>query len=257
QKVNEGEERLKEAMVSNGQLEKEKQYYSYQIETLKDDYQDLEESYYKLQRDYKDKSRNYELLNRDFAKIKDDNSYLKECVKQRDQVLKTNGKLTISKECAAMLSNFDGDTVEEKINCIIKEKKEYLNTIKQLKNELENERERNREIENNNHLVNGDVKANEDKMIHDYKFKLLESEKEKNNLQNSITRLETQIERMKLNVDELEKNENDLKIEKRKISRELREATSRIEELETSNIHLQKRIDKLMSSRLANLNSDT
>ncbi|RWS16319.1 leucine-rich repeat flightless-interacting protein 2-like protein [Dinothrombium tinctorium] len=276
-------------MVSNAQLEREKQCYSYQIETLKDEIQELEECYYKLQRDYKDKSRNYELLNRDFAKLNDENLCLKECLKHRDQVIKESGLVLLSsqngldddfskcvngetsssffsnqalitQETISLLNEIEGETIENKLKLILNETQDLRDEVKYLKTELQRERERNQELVFSEQMVNGtegkssDVETN--RLINDYKFQLLESEKERNNLQNTVNRLETQIERMKINVEDLERSENDLRIEKRKIARELREAQGRLEELEASNNHLQKRIDKLMSSRLANINSE-
>ncbi|CAG2177550.1 unnamed protein product, partial [Oppiella nova] len=65
----------------------------------------------------------------------------------------------------------------------------------------------------------------------------------------NVSRLETQLSRYKTAADEAQELEDELKAEKRKTQRELREALARIEELETSGAHLQKRIDKLMTNR--------
>lgn len=55
--INDLEEKFREAMINNPQLDNEKQSYLYQIEKLKDDFEELEENYCRLQRDFKDKSR--------------------------------------------------------------------------------------------------------------------------------------------------------------------------------------------------------
>lgn len=51
------EEQFKKALMSNAQLDNEKQVYCYQIEALKDDLQELEESYTRIQREHKEKAR--------------------------------------------------------------------------------------------------------------------------------------------------------------------------------------------------------
>lgn len=51
------EEKLKKALITNSQLDNEKNTYSYQVELLKDDLEELQENYYRLQRELKEKSR--------------------------------------------------------------------------------------------------------------------------------------------------------------------------------------------------------
>lgn len=54
---------------SNGDKEQVKRLLFYQVENLKDDFEDLEEKYYRLNLDYKDRHRNLEFLIRDFRKL--------------------------------------------------------------------------------------------------------------------------------------------------------------------------------------------
>jgi hypothetical protein len=44
-------------MISNAQLDNEKQSFSYQVELYKDDIEELEENFIRVQKDYKEKSR--------------------------------------------------------------------------------------------------------------------------------------------------------------------------------------------------------
>lgn len=64
-----------------------------------------------------------------------------------------------------------------------------------------------------------------------------------------------QVDRYKKQLEEAEKSEDELKADKRKILRDFREAQAKIEELETANAHLQKRIDKLKNNRMAVIQS--
>ncbi|RWS29293.1 leucine-rich repeat flightless-interacting protein 2-like protein [Leptotrombidium deliense] len=284
-------------------LEKEKQCYSYQIEILKDEKQELEERNYRLQKEFREKSRNFDFLSRDFAKLQEENKFLKECVRVKDQIIEENGCIAvtgeraekrmvngdahclkgtdthISETAARILSEMDGESLEDKLRIISREKSELLDEIKQLKHDLEEERQRNKDAILSHQMINGiEMQLNESrssidtlrlifnditfstvessKLIHEYKFRLIEAEQDRNNLQNIIMRLETQLERLKVNAEQSEKLENDLKTEKRKVLRELREAQVRIEDLETSNAHLQKRIDKFKSKCLATINSN-
>lgn len=53
----------------NGDKEQVKRLLFYQVENLKDDFENLEEKYYHLNLGFKDRNRNLELLIRDFRKL--------------------------------------------------------------------------------------------------------------------------------------------------------------------------------------------
>ena len=91
EKMIELEEKLKKALITNSQLDNEKNTYSYQVELLKDDLEELQENYYRLQRELKEKSRVYDLLSRDYKELKDRHKYLEECIKQRDSLIEERG----------------------------------------------------------------------------------------------------------------------------------------------------------------------
>uniref|UniRef100_A0AAX7UPD7 Leucine rich repeat (in FLII) interacting protein 1b n=1 Tax=Astatotilapia calliptera TaxID=8154 RepID=A0AAX7UPD7_ASTCA len=66
-----------------------------------------------------------------------------------------------------------------------------------------------------------------------------------------VIRLEGQVSRYKGASENAEKIEDELKVEKRKLQRELRSALDRIDELEVSNSHLSKRLEKMKANRNA------
>ncbi|KAJ8782668.1 hypothetical protein J1605_009987 [Eschrichtius robustus] len=66
-----------------------------------------------------------------------------------------------------------------------------------------------------------------------------------------ISRLEGQVLRYKTAAENAEKVEDELKAEKRKLQRELRTALDKIEEMEMTNSHLAKRLEKMKANRTA------
>ncbi|CAG2177647.1 unnamed protein product, partial [Oppiella nova] len=164
----------------------------------------------------------------------------------------------ISQEAAQLLQDVSGFSLEAKIKSLLTEKQMFMNEMNAIKTELTRERERSAKLEltliqgsnqSANCEPNLDIQREANKLISDYKFKLRKCEQEMTVLNGNVVRLETQLLRYRTAAEEAEKLEDELKADKRKTQRELREALARIEELETSNAHLQKRIDKLKSNR--------
>ncbi|XP_043098155.1 leucine-rich repeat flightless-interacting protein 2 isoform X2 [Puntigrus tetrazona] len=96
-----------------------------------------------------------------------------------------------------------------------------------------------------------DLQRDANRQISDLKFKLVKSEQEVTALEQNIIRLEGQVSRYKTSAEAAEKVEDELKVEKRKLQRELRSALDRIDELEASNSHLTKRLEKMKANRSA------
>ncbi|XP_053354330.1 leucine-rich repeat flightless-interacting protein 2 isoform X10 [Clarias gariepinus] len=101
------------------------------------------------------------------------------------------------------------------------------------------------------HII--DLQRDANRQISDLKFKLVKSEQEVAALEQNIVRLEGQVARYKTASEAAEKVEDELKVEKRKLQRELRSALDRIDELEASNCHLSKRVEKMKANRNAML----
>lgn len=132
--------------------------------------------------------------------------------------------------------------------------------IKKLKGQLE-ERQKNGKLDNlhpgSDVLENGtdmhvmDLQRDANRQISDLKFKLAKSEQEITALEQNVIRLESQVSRYKSAAENAEKIEDELKAEKRKLQRELRCALDKTEELEVSNGHLVKRLEKMKANRSA------
>ncbi|OBS59894.1 hypothetical protein A6R68_08981 [Neotoma lepida] len=96
-----------------------------------------------------------------------------------------------------------------------------------------------------------DLQRDANRQISDLKFKLAKSEQEITALEQNVIRLESQVTRYKSAAENAEKVEDELKAEKRKLQRELRSALDKTEELEVSNGHLVKRLEKMKANRNA------
>uniref|UniRef100_A0A8K9XQP8 Leucine-rich repeat flightless-interacting protein 2 n=1 Tax=Oncorhynchus mykiss TaxID=8022 RepID=A0A8K9XQP8_ONCMY len=89
------------------------------------------------------------------------------------------------------------------------------------------------------------------RQISEYKFKLSKAEQEMRIMEQNINRLEGQVCRYKALANNSEKIEDELKIEKRKLQRELQIALDKFEEMELTNNHLVKRLEKMKANRNA------
>ncbi|XP_013856527.1 leucine-rich repeat flightless-interacting protein 2 [Austrofundulus limnaeus] len=99
------------------------------------------------------------------------------------------------------------------------------------------------------HLL--DLQRDANRQISELKFKLVKSEQEVTALEQNVIRLEGQVSRYKSAFENAETIEDELKVERRKLQREVRSALDRISELEVSNRHLSKRLEKMKANRNA------
>ncbi|NXH97370.1 LRRF2 protein, partial [Pachycephala philippinensis] len=151
-------------------------------------------------------------------------------------------------------------SLPDRLKKLIDERESLLDQIKKLKGQLE-EKQRNGKMENTQSedevLENGtdmhmiDLQRDANRQISDLKFKLAKSEQEITALEQNVIRLEGQVARYKTAAENAERVEDELKAEKRKLQRELRSALDKTEELEVSNGHLVKRLEKMKANRSA------
>ncbi|XP_032880195.1 leucine-rich repeat flightless-interacting protein 1 isoform X21 [Amblyraja radiata] len=152
------------------------------------------------------------------------------------------------------------NTGDFRVNTFVDEKEALLEQIKKLKAQLDEktmigmtEKAANSDtiLENGMEVQVIDVQRDANRQISDYKFKLTKTEQEITALEQNIIRLESQVLRYKTAAENAEKVEDELKAEKRKLQREVRSALDKIEELEMSNTHLSKRLEKMKANRSA------
>ncbi|XP_046678856.1 leucine-rich repeat flightless-interacting protein 2 [Homalodisca vitripennis] len=272
------EEKFRKAMIANAQLDNEKAAVAYQVDLFKDRYEELEEQNLQLLREHKETCRQLEHTKRHRTKLQEDlevtNTQLTELV----QLIQEKGLVVVEGDCSssdeeseeaeprpkkrpkkALVSAEVADVLQQgsgsldvRLKKFVEERNELVDELRRVKMELEEERAHSRGRHTNGPTDDSeDIQREANKLLGDYKFKLQKAEQDVNTLQATVARLESQVVRYKSAAETSEKLEDELKLEKRKLQRELREAQARVEELETSHSHLQRRLDKLKNAKSA------
>ncbi|XP_014480896.1 PREDICTED: leucine-rich repeat flightless-interacting protein 2 isoform X2 [Dinoponera quadriceps] len=278
--LKEFEEKFRKAMIANAQLDNEKSSYAYQVDLLKDKLEELEETTAQLRRELREKNRDVEQLKRVSQRLKEDLDFCKAQLYDRDELIKENGlviveyvseddddentengpchprRVLVSTEAAELLETAGKGSLDVRLRKFASEKKELQDEIRHLRLELEETRSRVRSERSSGSVLgclsdNDDIQREANKLLADYKFKLQKAEQDMSTLQATVARLESQVIRYKSAAEASEKAEDELKVEKRKLQREVRETQGRVEELETANSHLQRRLDKLKNAKSA------
>ncbi|XP_044310956.1 leucine-rich repeat flightless-interacting protein 2 isoform X6 [Varanus komodoensis] len=172
------------------------------------------------------------------------------------------GAITVvSQEAAHVLESAGEGPLDVRLRKLAGEKEELLSQIKKLKFQLEEERQKSSRNDGTNNdltvLENGsdlqliEMQRDANRQISEFKFKLSKAEQDITTLEQNVVRLEGQVVRYKTAAENAEKVEDELKAEKRKLQRELRTALDRIEEMEMTNSHLVKRLEKMKANRTA------
>ncbi|KAM4657713.1 leucine-rich repeat flightless-interacting protein 2 isoform 3-T4 [Amazona ochrocephala] len=310
------EEKYKKAMVSNAQLDNEKNNLVYQVDTLKDVIEEKEEQIAEFYRENEEKSKELERQKHTCSILQHKLDELKEGLRQRDELIEAlerqkdyfdciknerdelreeladlketmkrgekhglviipdgtpNGDVNhesvvgaitvVSQEAAQVLESAGEGPLDIRLRKLAGEKEELLSQVRKLKMQLEEERQKycksdgmNPDIiglENGSDLQLIEMQRDANRQISEYKFKLSKAEQDITTLEQNIARLEGQVTRYKNAAENAEKVEDELKAEKRKLQRELRTALDKIEEMEMTNSHLMKRLEKMKANRTA------
>uniref|UniRef100_A0A674KIM7 Leucine-rich repeat flightless-interacting protein 2 n=1 Tax=Terrapene triunguis TaxID=2587831 RepID=A0A674KIM7_9SAUR len=282
--LSEVEEKYKKAMVSNAQLDNEKNNLIYQVDTLKDVIEEREEQMAEFYRENEEKSKELERQKHMCNVLQYKMDELKEGLRQRDELIEKHGLVIIpdgtpngdvnhepvvgtiavvSQEAAQVLESAGEGPLDVRLRKLAGEKEELLSQIRKLKLQLEEERQKNSKNDGTNPDITGlengsdlqliEMQRDANRQISEYKFKLSKAEQDITTMEQNIGRLEGQVTRYKSAAENAEKVEDDLKAEKRKLQRELRTALDKIEEMEMTNSHLVKRLEKMKANRTAAL----
>ncbi|XP_068184310.1 leucine-rich repeat flightless-interacting protein 2 isoform X10 [Antennarius striatus] len=314
--LTEVEDKYKKAMVSNAQLDNDKANLIYQVDTLKDVIEEMEEQMSEMKRELEEKSKELERQKHTCTVLQHKQEELKEGIRQRDELIEAlerqkeyfdcirnerdelrdeladikgkaktgekhglviipdgtpNGDVNhelqssaitvVSQEAAQLLESAGEGPLDVRLRKLAEEKDELLAQIRKLKNQLEEERQKHVKMDSSftdgERLENGtdvqfiEMQRDANRQISEYKFKLSKAEQEMGTMEQNINRLEGQVSRYKASADNSEKVEDELKAEKRKLQRELRTALDKIEEMEMTNNHLVKRLEKMKANRNA------
>ncbi|XP_034041510.1 leucine-rich repeat flightless-interacting protein 2 isoform X4 [Thalassophryne amazonica] len=173
----------------------------------------------------------------------------------------STGITVVSQEAAQVLESAGEGPLDVRLRKLAEEKDELLAQIRKLKLQLEEERQKQSKLdstytdgetmENGTDLHFIEMQRDANRQISEYKFKLSKAEQEMGTMEQNISRLEGQVSRYKAAADNSEKIEDELKADKRKLQRELRTALDKIEEMEMTNNHLVKRLEKMKANRNA------
>ncbi|XP_041262209.1 leucine-rich repeat flightless-interacting protein 2 isoform X11 [Onychostruthus taczanowskii] len=310
------EEKYKKAMVSNAQLDNEKNNLIYQVDTLKDVIEEKEEQIAEFYRENEEKSKELERQKHTCSVLQHKLDELKEGLRQRDELIEAlerqkdyfdciknerdelreeladlketmkrgqkhglviipdgtpNGDLNhesvvgtitvVSQEAAQVLESAGEGPLDIRLRKLAGEKEELLSQVRKLKMQLEEERQKYSksdsmnpdtiDLENGSDLQLIEMQRDANRQISEYKFKLSKAEQDITTLEQNIGRLEGQVARYKNAAENAEKVEDELKAEKRKLQRELRTALDKVEEMEMTNSHLMKRLEKMKANRTA------
>ncbi|KAF6313086.1 LRR binding FLII interacting protein 2 [Rhinolophus ferrumequinum] len=314
--LSEVEEKYKKAMVSNAQLDNEKNNLIYQVDTLKDVIEEQEEQMAEFCRENAEKSKELERQKHMCSVLQHKMNELKEGLRQRDELIEAlekqkeyiaclrnerdtlreeladlketvktgekhglviipdgtpNGDVNhepvvgaitvVSQEAAQVLESAGEGPLDVRLRKLAGEKEELLSQIRKLKLQLEEERQKFSRndgtagdlagLQNGSDLQFIEMQRDANRQISEYKFKLSKAEQDVTTMEQSINRLEGQVLRYKTAAENAEKVEDELKAEKRKLQRELRTALDKIEEMEMTNSHLAKRLEKMKANRTA------
>ncbi|XP_078254038.1 leucine-rich repeat flightless-interacting protein 2 isoform X6 [Rhinoraja longicauda] len=276
--IEEMEEQMAELYRENEEkskeLERQKHMYhvsQHKVEELKEGIRQRDELIEALERqkDYFDCIRN----ERD--ELRDELADLRERTKKHGLVIipesTPNGDINhepvvgaitvVSQEAAHVLEGAGDGPLDVRLKKLADEKEELLAQIRKLKLQLEEERQKSSKIENvltdSDRLENGtdlqilEMQRDANRQLSEYKFKLSKAEQDIATVEQNVARLEGQLHRYKTATENSEKIEDELKAEKRRLQRELRLALDKNEEMEMTNSHLVKRLEKMKANRNA------
>ncbi|GCB61299.1 hypothetical protein scyTo_0009309 [Scyliorhinus torazame] len=276
--IEELEEQMAELNRENVEKSKENKCLQQRVDTLTRDVFDLQETVnwkdkkigaLERQKDYFDCIRN----ERD--ELRDELADLRESTKKHGLVIipegTPNGDVNhepvigaitiVSQEAAQVLESAGDGPLDVRLKKLADEKEELLAQIRKLKLQFEEERQKNSKIENvltdADRLENGtdlqmlEMQRDVNRQLSEYKFKLSKAEQDIATVEQNVVRLEGQVFRYKTATENSEKIEDELKAEKRRLQRELRSALDKNEEMEMTNSHLMKRLEKMKANRNA------
>ncbi|KAM5156797.1 leucine-rich repeat flightless-interacting protein 2 isoform 3-T3 [Mantella aurantiaca] len=276
------EDKYKKAMVSNAQLDNEKSNLVYHVDTLKDVIEEMEEQMAEYHRENEDKSKELERQKHACSILQHKLDELKEGIRQRDELIEKHGLVIIpdgtpngdinhepvvgaitvvTQEAAQVLESAGEGPLDVRLRKLAEERDELVSQIRKFKLQLDEERQKNSRndtsvmdaggLENGSDLQLIEMQRDANRQISEYKFKLSKAEQDITTLEQNVIRLEGQVVRYKSSAENAEKVEDDLKAEKRKLQRELRTALDKMEEMEMTNSHLVKRLEKMKANRTA------
>ncbi|XP_061711833.1 leucine-rich repeat flightless-interacting protein 2 isoform X2 [Cydia pomonella] len=278
--LKEVEEKFRKAMILNAQLDNDKAALGYQLELLKDRIEELHEEYAQLQREHKEKCSAHERLKREHASLERELGAARDAVRARDLAAAdagfafvdaapappappappaANGEdkplstlpplALVSHQNEKLLNDAGEGTLDVRLQKLLSSKQSLEGEVRRLKLQL-NEERHNGVARAHDQDLESELEALRKSNV-EAKARLARAEAEAALQAAAAARLAAQLQRLKAQADARDDAEEQLKQERRKLQREAREALNRVEELETENSHLTKRLDKLKNAKSA------
>ncbi|CAB1415843.1 unnamed protein product [Pleuronectes platessa] len=163
--LSEVEEKYRKAMVSNAQLDNEKNNLMYQVDTLKDSLMELEELLSESNRAYEEKVKDYEREKHGHGVLQFQFSEMKETLKQSEELLNEIRQLRLKQDGFVREISDLQETVEWKDKKIgaLERQKEYIDAIRTERDELREEAVKLKDILKKHGIVLGpDLSVNGD-----------------------------------------------------------------------------------------------
>ncbi|GBP63581.1 Leucine-rich repeat flightless-interacting protein 2 [Eumeta japonica] len=276
--LKEVEEKFRKAMILNAQLDNDKAALAYQLELLKDRLEELQEEHAQLQREHKEKCSAYERLRREHASLEREVTAARDAVRARDTAAQAAGfafveagvepcdeemapgeacgsvpaLALVSRESEQLLNDAGEGTLDVRLQNILNQKLGLESEVRKLKLQLNEERaaRHNGVAHAHDHEYENELETLR-KCVSEAKARAARAEAEAALQGAAVARLEAQVSRLRARQDHQDEHEEQLKQERRRLQREAREALNRVEELETENSHLTKRLDKLKNAKSA------
>ncbi|CDQ88075.1 unnamed protein product [Oncorhynchus mykiss] len=135
------EEKYRKAMVSNAQLDNEKNNLMYQVDRLKDTLMELEELLSESRREYDAKTKDFECEKHAYGVLQFQFNVMKETLKQSEELLTEICQLRLKQDSFVREISVLQETVEwkdEKIEAL-EQQKEYSDAVKNERDELRDE----------------------------------------------------------------------------------------------------------------------
>lgn len=268
--LKEVEEKFRKAMILNAQLDNDKAALGYQLELLKDRIEELHEEYAQLQREHREKCSAHERLKREHASLEREVAAARGAVRARDHAAHVAGYAfvdaagdaqqptdgpplaLVSHSAQQLLDDAGEGTLDVRLQKLVSSKQSLESEVRKLKLQLNEERAARHNGVANHHDQHLETELETlRKSVSEAKGRAARAEAEAALQAAATARLEAQLQRLRARQDHQDEHEELLKQERRKLQREAREALNRVEELETENSHLTKRLDKLKNAKSA------
>ncbi|XP_052759035.1 leucine-rich repeat flightless-interacting protein 2 isoform X2 [Galleria mellonella] len=282
--LKEVQEKFRKAMILNAQLDNDKAALGYQLELLKDRIEELHEEYAQLQREHKEKCSAHERLKREHASLEREVAAARDAVRARDAAAAAAGYAfvdaatlpaapaspsaaavaaapafgavpplaLVSHQSEQLLNDAGEGTLDVRLQKLLAGKQSLESEVRKLKLQLNEERAARQNGVANHHdqEYENELEAVR-RSAAEAKARAARAEAEAALQAAAAARLDAQLARLRARQDHQDEHEEQLKQERRRLQREAREALNRVEELETENSHLTKRLDKLKNAKSA------